>query len=286
MFEQVLYEHLVQNTEVLNCLATYRGVPAVFNQESPSDTDPYWNGSQYGRLIFSVSMQGNFERIVDGTLTIDLIFKDGETVPEDFVLRIDDLIDGYFFTDEYRTIAAQWYATNYLYGADEQQNGIRLTYRVLAFPLQRSAEPDFISLINSYTKEILPNACVIGLDTMAAPAWRPAPETPSIYWRCSDIRTCDWIPSTYACNWQTAICHAHISATDLETERNTSRKIVNSFALKKSLIFPDNTVLRIDKNVSFLVGADPMSQGQVKAELTYGILQQSAGTPLEHIHIQ
>lgn len=286
MFEQVLYDHLVQNTADIGCLATYNGLPAVFNREAPADTDTGWDGAQYGRLIFTVSMQGSYERIVDGTLTVDLILKDGEPVPEDVAPQINDLIDGYFFTDEYRTIAAQWFATNYLYGADEQQNGIRLTYRILAFPLQRSAEPDFISLVNSYTKEILPDACVIGLDTMAAPAWRPAPETPSVYWRCSEIRPCDWIPSNYACTWQTAICHAHISAVDLETERNTARKIVNSFDMKRSLRFPDNTVLRIDRNVSVAAGADPLGQGQVRAELTYGILRQSSGTTLDNIHMQ
>ena len=286
MFEQLLYRHLQTfTTELSQYLAQFYDRMAIFNQEAPDDQSDGWGeGSQYGRIVYAVNMEDNSERIVSGTLMVDVICQSGKQIPEELEQIVKPLIDGYFFTDTTRTIAAQWSASNYFTDADKKEEGVTITYTLLAFPSQTTNAPDPIQLINEFTKELIPNSCVIGLDTMQT-AWKPTNNIPAIYWRLVNISPCVWIPSTYACEWQTATCQAHILAPDKDIETAISRLIDNGFSLKKSLQFPDGTYMRIDRNVRVVTGADPLKQGQVTLEATYGIVRKNSATPLEHIYV-
>lgn len=286
MFEQLLYSHLQTfNTELSQHLAQHNNRMAIFNQEAPDDKSSGWGkGSQYGRIVFAVHLQDNSERIVSGTLMVDVICQSGKQIPEDLEAIVRPLIDGYFFTDTNQTIAAQWSASHYFTDPEKKEEGVTLTYNLLAFPLQTTISPDPIQLINEYTKELIPNSCVIGLDTIQT-AWKPNNNTPAIYWRLVNIAPCSWIPSTYACEWQTATCQAHILAPDKEIETQLSRILDNGFSFKKSLQFLDGTYMRIDQNIRINPGADALKQGQLTVEGTYGILRQYKSDTIKHIYI-
>lgn len=273
MFEQILYNHLQScTTELSQHLARYNNSMAIFNQEAPDDQNELWgNDGQYGRIVFNVIMKDDPERNVSGVLYVDVICQNGQQIPETLEPIVKGLIDGYFFTDTTETIAAQWSASNYFTDTTKKADGVTLTFGLLAFPTQTTNEPDPIAVINSYTKEIFPDACIVGVDAMQT-AWKPTSINPAIYWRLIDISKCNWIPDTYACSWQTAVCQAHVFAPDKEEEIRVARIINNSFTLKKVLRFSNNTTLRIDRNIRINTGADPLKQGQISVEATYGLL--------------
>lgn len=286
MFEQLLLGHLLGcDTELSQHLARWNDEMAIFIQEAPPDTDEGWGkGSQYGRIVFSVNMQDNAERIVSGILTVDVICQSGLQDPSEMENIVKPLIDGYFFTGTNHTIAAQWSASNYFTDPTKEEDGVTIAFSLIAFPVQASCEPDPIQLLNRYTKEIIPNSCVIGLDNITT-VWKPSNTVPAIYWRLVDISPCSWIPSTYACEWQTALCQAHILAPDKEIETITSRTLDNGFSFKKSLCFSDGTYMRVDRNIRINPGADALKQGQVSLEATYGILRDYSSEKLKEIHI-
>ena len=275
MFEQLLYRHLHSfNTELSQHLAQFNGRMAIFNQEAPDDKSKGWNTeSQYGRIVFAVNLQGSPDRIVSGNLMVDVVCQNGKQIPEDLERIVKPLIDGYFFTDSTQTIAASWSSSNYFTDPDKKEEGVTITYSLLAFPVQLTNDPDPIRAINEYTKELIPNSCVIGLDTTEE-VWKPTNDFPAIYWRLVSIDPCTWVQSTAACEWQQATCQAHILANDKEKETAISRLLDNGFSLKKSVKLPDGTYMRVDQNIRINPGADTLQQGQVTLEATYGIIRK------------
>jgi hypothetical protein len=286
MFEQILYSHLQTfTTELSPHLAQFNNRMAIFNQEAPDDTSKGWQtDSQYGRIVYSVNLQYNSERIVSGTLTVDVICQSGKQIPEDMEQAVRPLIDGYFFTDTTHTIAAKWNTSSPFTDPTKKEEGVTILYTLLAFPSQLSQEPDPIKLLNNFTKELIPNSCVIGLDTIQE-AWKPSNDIPAIYWRLVNINPCSWIPSNYACTWYTADCQAHIIAPDKQIETILSQTLVNGFSFKKSLQFPDGTYGRIDRDLRITPGADKLTQGQVASTVTYGILRKESSPSIENIYV-
>ena len=282
MFEKILYSHLQSCTaELSQHLAQYGNRMAIFMQEAPDDQSPDWGeGSQYGRIVFSVNMQNNAERIVSGTLTVDVICDDTQS-PEVLEQITKPLIDGYFFTTTNHVISAHWNTSNYFTDSTMKESGVTIAFSLLAFPKQI----DLINVLNNYTKELIPNSFVIGLDNIQT-VWKPTNTAPAIYWRLVNTAPCSWIPSTYACEWRTATCQAHIYASDKDIETTISRTIDNGFSFKKSLRMPDGTYMRTDRNIRINPGADTLKQGQVTIEVTYGVLRQYSETEkITNVHV-
>ena len=311
MIETVLYEHLQKNTgKLAKYLAEYNGKMAVFNQVAPPDTDRGWNNpnpewdrenywydededeeeieeskSQYGRIVFAVELSEDTERKYSGTLAVDVLCEDGVQLPEEMEPIVRKLIDGYFFSTEEITMAAQWSASNYFTDPTEKVVGVTLTFGLLAFPHQSTVRPDPIALINKWTNEefhmmIPENIKVIGVDSIGE-AWKPTNKEPAIYWRLSAINPCGWIPDTYNCSWHTAVVHGHILAEDKNVSAAIARKIDNILTIKKRLIFEDGGPLMVDRNIRINLATDQLRVGQITIDATYGILY--IPEPKEHI---
>ena len=165
MIEAQVREHLICQKELEPFLATYADQMAIFNQEAPADTDAGWGStSQYGRVVFNVEMQDDPERKVSGTMVVDVYCEDGVQIPEEIEPIIRELIDGYFFSNPAVTIAAQWSSSSYFSGPTEKVVGVTLTFKLLDFPMQITADPDPIALINEWTAKDLP--AIIGTESV------------------------------------------------------------------------------------------------------------------------
>ena len=300
MIESALYEHL-QNQERLlsDYLASYGGKMAIFNQEAPADTDEGWQDpadedeeqdeptemyservktSQYGRLVFAVDLSDDPERKYSGTLSVDVLCEKGVQLPEEIEPIVRALIDGYFFSTEEITMAAQWSASNYFTEPTNKIIGVTLTFGLLAFPKQTTIDPDPIALLNEWSSKelkniLMENLRVIGHDPLKA-AWKPTNDSPAVYWRLTNINPCSWIPDTYHCSWHTAVISGHILAPDKGVCASIARKIDNILTLKRRLIFDDKSPLMVDRNIRINLSHDPMKVGQITLDATYGILRQ------------
>lgn len=292
MIEIALYKHLQEQFVLEPYLATYNGRMAIFNQEVPSDTDEGWEEekSQYGRIVYALDLSDDPERKYSGTLTVDVQCEKDVQEPEVLEPIVRELIDGYFFSTEEITIAAQWSTSNYFTEPTEEIIGVTLTYGLLAFPKQTTIEPDPIALINKWTQKELQEITgipfrIIGYDVLKNTAWKPTNDTPAIYWRMSNIGPCGWIPDTYHCSWHTATVHGHIMAADKDVNATIARAIDNILTMKRRLIFEDMSPLMVDRNIRVNLGNDQMRVGQITLDATYGILRCYPHNPLNHLSV-
>lgn len=292
MIENLLYEHLQDCNDLAPYLAVYDGGMAIFGQEAPADTGPLWEkGSQYGKIVFSVSMSDDPERTLEGTLALDIISEKGKYPPEEIESVLKPLIDGYFFSEDGMTVSARWAASDYFTTPDENITGITMTFGLVAYPAQTTAEPDPVRLVNKWSYEELPailgqELFVIGYGEQELPAvFRPSKEKPALYWRNTSTKKCGWIPDTWNCIWQTAMLQCHILTPDPEDAGHIAGIMDMELTRKGRLIFESRSPLFIDRNNRITLITDPHRSGQLSIEASYGILRREPQGKLEHISV-
>lgn len=292
MIEQALYEHLQKQEDILSpYLARHNGRMAIFNQEAPADTDNGWDSeSQYGRLVFAMDLKEDPQRQYSATLAVDVCCENGRQAPEELEPIVRELIDGYFFSNEEQTLAAQWSASDYFTEPTDKIIGVTLTFGLLAFPKQTTIEPDPIALFNSWTRSEFEKTLgktirIIGYDTMEA-AWKPTTDNPAIYWRLDNITSCNWIPDTYNCSWHTALIYGHLLTGDKNENGVIARQLDNILTMKRRLIFEDMSPLMVDRNIRINLGNDQLRVGQIAIDATYGILRPQISNPIRNISVE
>ncbi len=285
MLDKAIYEHLSGNTELAPMLTRYAEKPAVFSQEAPADTDPGWaDGEQYGRIIFALDVQGDPARAMGGNLVIYVQCATDKQEPEALEPVVRQLIDGYFFTDNGCTMAAQWVDSRYFTEASESVSGVALSFNMLAFPLLSTTTVKVTQRINEWTAGRFPELLVINHHTLP-PVWKPEGEKCAVYWRVTSVKPAGWIPDTCQTVWRTATLKCHVFAPDV----NKAALIEQAITLK---MYGDRRVwnreegqIMFDRNNSFDASADALREGQVTVEATFGeIVWRRPDNPLNHIY--
>ncbi len=286
MLEELIFKHLQSfRNDLEPYLASYGDYLAIFAGKAPDDMDETWNDgkSQYGRIVFYLDTNTDPEREVSGKLAVDVFCEDGAQNVGEIESVVRPIINGYFFSCGDMTIAAQWHDSRKFVEPTNKVCGTTISYDLYAFPSQTTCDPDPIALLNLYTKEAIPNARVIGLEDTGE-IFKPTNDIPVIYWRAMSVSKCAWIPDTFSCSWQTMVCRAHIIAEDNNVMASMARRLDNALTLQKSLLFDNGTTLRVDRNNQVNSGADPMKQGQLTVEATYGILNIIKSGKIENIY--
>lgn len=285
MIEEALYNHLKSQSALFPLLATYNGEPAVFNQEAPADTDPLWgDGAQYSRIVFAVDIQGDPERAMGGTLTVDVMCKDGKALPEDLEPLVRGFIDGYFFSSGTFTVAAQWKSTSYFTEPTEQVSGCTIGFVLLGFPVITTDAPDIVDRFNEWSAA-LDGLHVINHDPLPQTAWKPD-ETSALYWRVVQDKECTWIPSTFQTLWRTAHVRCHIFSKDNATAAKVARDLIVRLHSCKRLFKEGESPIVVNRDNTVENGADPLKTGQVTIEATYGIIIHiDEGDPIININV-
>jgi len=284
MIEKSLYEHLIAQEELAKHLARYQCRPAVFSQEAPADMDEDWcDGSQYGRIVFAVDLQGDAERDVAATLSVDILCKKDEQVPEEIEPIVKGLIDGYFFAGTTGTMAAQWKNSSYFTEPTNQVVGCTVVFDLLAFPLLTTGSPDVIQRINEWTAQI-EGLHVLNFDELPASAWKPDGDESAVYWRLVNDGPAGWIRDTYQTIYRKSIIKCHIFSASIDRATAVTRDLyVRLYAAKRLLKSGESPIMVNQKN-SMDAGADPLRTGQLTVEGTYGIIVRFQNEKtLEHI---
>lgn len=287
MIEQALYEHLVAQTNLAQYLATYNGVPAVFNQEAPADRDALWgDGPQYGRIVFAVDIKGDPERTMGGTLAVDIQCKENEQFPEVIEPIIRPLIHGWFFSSGTFTVEAQWKTSSYFTEPTDQVTGCTVVFDLLAFPLMTTGSPDVIERINAWTSAI-PGLSVINYAELPTTAWTPDGSNSAVYWRLVSDAPAVWIPDTFQTIWRTSTIKCHIFSKDHATADTVARNIISQLYTDKRLMKEGESPIMVNQKNQIDSGADPLRTGQVTVEATYGIIvYEEASKDLTSIEVR
>lgn len=272
MIEAAVYNHLKAQPELAAYLATYNSEPAVFNQEAPADTDDLWGpGSQYGRVVFAVDLQGDPERLMGGTMVVDVTCKENEQLPEEIEPIIRALIHGYFFSSGTFTVAAQWKNSSYFTQPKDEVTGCTISFDLLGFPVLTTKAPDVIDRINEWTSKI-EGLHVINHDALPATAWKPTGTESAVYWRLVQDTQAGWIPDNFYTIWRTATIRAHIFSEDIATASTVGRDLIAQLYADKRLIREGESPIMVNQRNALDNGADPLRTGQVTVEATYGII--------------
>jgi len=273
MIEQSLYEHLIAQESLEPYLTRYNDVPAVFNQEAPPDSDRGWDeGSQYGRIVFAVDLQGDPERIMSGTLSVDIMCHEEEQAPEEIEPVVRSLIHGWFFSRDTFTVAAQWKNSAYFTQVKDHVVGCTITFELLGFPVLGSGRPDLIRHANHWTREAFKGVHVINHDPLPYPAWKPSGHDSAVYWRLMGDKPAGWIRDTYATVWRTGSLKCHVFSEDLATAAELSRAIaIRLHAAKRWKTEEDGPII-VNRGNRVDDSADPLRTGQVTVEATYGVI--------------
>lgn len=282
MIEQALYEHLTSQADLRPFLATYDDAPAIFNQEAPADTDPAWGGGpQYGRIVFAVDLQGDPERTMGGTLTVDILCNEEDNAPEEIEPIIRSLIDGYFFSNGTFTTAAQWKNSSYFTEETDHIIGCTIGFELLGFPVLTTYSPDVIDRANEWTSDLFKGVHVINHSELPEKAWTPADGDSAVYWRLVAERPANWIRDTYYTIWRTATIKCHIFSEDNATAAKLAREITRRLYAGKRLLREGEAPIMVNRNNTIDLAADPLRTGQLTVEATYGIVVGFEGRDLD-----
>lgn len=275
MIEQALYQHLQEQESLRPYLAEYAGKMAIFNQTAPSDKDDDWgDGPQYGRIVFSVDLQGDPERTMGGKLTLDILCKEGDQFPEEIEPILRPLIHGYFFCRDKFVVSAQWLDTKPFTEPANYLTGCTLFFDLLAFPISTYA-PHVITQFNEWSS-IFENLHVINRDPLPAVAWKPENGQSAVYWRVSKEEQCRWIPTTFSTVWMSATVKGYIfSETPAAAAEVANKLVMRLYAdrrLKKDgeLLRAGESPIMVNNRNTVDNGADPLRTGQLTVEATYG----------------
>jgi len=285
MLDKAIYEHLVNAPELAPLLTSYAGKAAVFNQEAPTDTDPNWaDGAQYGRIIFALDVQGDPARAMGGSLMVDVMCDAGTQAPEELEPVVRKLIDGYFFTDNGCTMAAQWESSRYFTDAGEQVAGVTILFSMLAFPVLSTLSTDVVARINEWTSNRFPELTVINRNTLPA-VWKSEAEKCAVYWRVFTIMPAEWIKDTHQTIYRIAQLKCHIFAPDICKASVIAQEIALQLYRDKRIISAGEGPIIVSRNNTINTGADALREGQLTVEATYGeIVRIQPNNPLNHIN--
>lgn len=285
MIEQALYQHLQAQEALRPYLATYDSKMAIFNQEAPADNDGLWGtGSQYGRIVFAVDLQGDPERTMGGLLSVDILCKEDEQFPEEIEPILRPLIHGYFFCRDKFVAAAQWKNSSYFTEPTSKVTGCTITFDLLAFPIITTTTPDVVARLNEWTARSFPKVHVINYAPLPTPAWKPSGGEAAVYWRRVTVRPASWIPDTFQTIWRSATIRGHIFAEPAEVATLSENILVGLYAAKR-LLKDGEAPIMVNRTNTTDDGADALRTGQLTVEATYGvIIHKENGEPIQNIN--
>lgn len=283
----MIYQRLVQDPTLAGLLAQYDNRPAVFFQRAAADDDDKWGTTvgddgdtlplQYPRIDYNVDTQENPARNTSGTLMLN-VWCDAQfgAEPEAIEAQLRELFHVAFAqTDEYAYCLA-WLRSD-AFEIKKTPNeaartyGVTVIFDLMACPSQITLYPDPIKGMNQWTKGILPNATVIGLDSIDG--WlMPTRAAPVIYWR---ITAQEKARQHFTHTWLGITIEGHVYC------RNAADRLYNLTHLNAAYAIADHIPLE-DTSPLFLrtFNVQPhmnyTKTGQIRATGFFGLLQPEA----------
>lgn len=286
MIEKVLYCHMSSDVNLAPLLSSYQMKPAIFLQIAPNDTDNLWdNNMHYARIVFDIDTNTDTARKIAGTLRADVICSGQSKMPEEINPVLKNIIDGYFFSSDGEVFAAVWERTdNFDTEPDSKVFGNVMTFSLLAFPAQTTADPDPVALMNDWTAKLFPDAVVIGKNKILE-VMKPTDERPALYWSLSGIMPSS-IPSTYHCTWNQSNLRLSVIAPSKNVRNAIVKRITERLTADGRVMFPDGNQFLIHR-MAVEANADPIRTGQLTLEGSFSILRKYPGSnPLSDCSIK
>lgn len=257
-------------------LAAYRGRPAVFYANPPSDMAQWRGKRQYPRIDFIVDLQASPERQTAGVLTVNLWCDEKSAAPEELEPALRECLCGVFLCpDGGPPYALSWVRSDAFEGKSDTEggriSGETVTFDLLSFPSQGTTDPDPVLAMNEFIKNWHPAGVVVGLSEIGR-FFVPSGECPAFYTRLERVQP---VRSTNTVTWMEAQLAVHIMAPGAETRLLLIKGLADELAARTEITMADRSplfFLQLQGNS----GSDPWKVGQLEIKARYGILRRRA----------
>lgn len=271
--QSLIFQRLTTDETLGSLIAAYDNRPAVFYQRAPAPDNPKWGKCQYPRVDFIVDTQENPARNTSGTLTVN-VWCDLEigAEPEEVEMQLRDLLHCAFVSTDDNTYCIGWGRSDAFEqrGTDGtvQTTGVTLLFDLIACPVNYTIYPDPIKAMNTWTKDVLPQATVIGIDGIDG--WLiPTKEKPVIYWRLS---TQDIAQRYYTHTWLSITMEGHVYARDAASRLENLAKLNTAQALAGHVPMEDTSPLFL-RSFNCKPSSNYIQTGQITASGWFGVIQ-------------
>ena len=289
---EMIYSRLVSDTPLGELLASYNNRPAVFYQRPATADDNKWdkriiNGQdfeiQYPRINYFVDLQENPSRNTGGTLTVH-VFCDAMygAEPEEIDARLKELLHITFAqTDDYLYCLSWLRSDAFEVKSKDEETirtyGVTVIFDLVACPSQLTLKPDPIKGMNEWTKTILQNSFVVGMDAVdTEDGWLvPTRERPVIYWR---ITAQGKAKQTFVCTWLDITIEGHVYCRNAADRLYNLIQINTAYALAHHIPLEDGSPLFL-KSFNVQPHMNYTTTGQIRAVGNFGLLQPWYGKP-------
>lgn len=286
MMEDLICQCIKEDAAILASLATYAGAPAVFSGAVPPENDPDWGAVHYPRIQFTLDWYYQ-EDNADGVLTMNVESLQTDIAPNRIVLDLKRIFRGLLLTDGTPAVTAGFQAkdSDDYDGSDNGQliSGITLTFDAVRYssPPQTQLAP--LSALNTFTKEVLPEAKVFGVDPYPA-KWTPSDSAPGFCWQCKTVTSDS--NQIRALNWVDAEFTAHLLSPEPSQCQARVQKLAEAMAEQDAVLLSDGGPL-LFQNIRYTFAADPLRDGQITLEARYSKTRaKETGEILQHPNLE
>ncbi|MDD3229167.1 MAG: hypothetical protein PHE09_08100 [Oscillospiraceae bacterium] len=274
--EDLIYKRIAERTAITEMLARFGDAPAVFYQSAPGDKADGWKSKkQYPRLDFAVDMQANPERQSSGLMALNIWCDETGAPPEDVEPEVRSaLCDVFMQPTGQPPYCLTWVRSD---GFEMNSNstqgthvtGITVLFDVLAFPSQKTTDPDPVLAMNHFIKEWEPSVVVIGADAIAD-YFTAAASSPAFYFRLASM---EMTRETNTVVWMNASIACHIFAPTAAARLQWIKYLVDTLAVRGEITMLDTSpmflkVIKADSAVDYL------TTGQLRLGVQFGILRR------------
>lgn len=271
---KMIYKRAVEDTTLIGLLATYANAPAVFYQSAAPADDPNWGNVQYPRIDYTVDMQENPARNTSGVMLMN-VWCDSEqgSSPEAVEAAVRNLFHCVFAQADDYPYCFGWVRSDVFDGkTDKEQNihtfGITLVFDIIAYPEQLTTYPDPIKAMNEWTHTVLPNAKIIGRDTITG--WfEPTKAVPAVYWRLAGQ---DFKEKHFTHTWLEVQIEGYVYAKNSGDRLHNLGKLNQAAGLLGHVTMEDTSPLFL-RQFDCKPHMNYLTSGQIKVVANFGILQ-------------
>lgn len=275
--EELIYKRFVSSEDLVNCLATFSGVPAVFSPEPPGEDQEGWGGNtQYPMVVYNFDLQANEERRSAGTLSVSLLCQNTtEVMPEAIEPAVRECLRDVILKPEGGTPYCFAWARTDAFSIDEKKGdvtiGSEIRFDILEYPSQETSDPDPVMATNKYIKELYPECLIMGYDRMEE-ITEATKDRPVIYCR---LVSADKSEETNTVAWMDGRVTVHILCPDSETRIKMVAAITNRMSLDGEIIMLDHSPMFV-KRLQVNYKSDYLKDGQIFISGHYGLLRYKA----------
>lgn len=274
--EELLYQRLTDDQNLSGLLASYDGMPAVFELMAPRDSDPGWSGNQTPRMEFVVSRQEDPERRVSGQVTITILHRwESFAAVAEIETRVRSLLDGATFRSDEGTVSLRWNRAE-PFDQDPDYRGLEVVYDLIAWPSGLTYSPDPVQAFRNWATQRWP-------DLQVDPeTWSPTDASPALYLRFAAIEGEERLQWG---SWITGRFQGHILAPSPSVRVEWIRRVTEGLALDRRLNLGDGSRIFIQR-LQADSEADPFRTGQIRIQAQFGVLIPEVDqTPLNKAYI-